>query len=70
VDYGGYETDAHLLVVRTAGKSSTVSAVNVLRLVAQGRELMRALPNIHSLQLDGTGERVGYSKWRVWEGGE
>jgi hypothetical protein len=70
VDYGKYETDAHLLVVRKEGASSAVSAVNVLRVKTQGRELMHALPNIHSLQLDGTSERVGYSKWRLWEGKE
>ena len=29
---------------------------------------MTALPNTHGLQLDGSKPRVGYSKWRVWEG--
>jgi hypothetical protein len=31
--------------------------------------MMTALPNTHGLQLDGRKPRVGFSKWRLWEGG-
>ena len=33
-----------------------------------GMPLMEALANTHTLQLDGSVERVGYVKWRCWEG--
>jgi hypothetical protein len=33
----------------------------------RNKPLMEALANTHTLQLDGSAERVGYVKWRYWE---
>lgn len=66
--YGGAETDAHFFTLREANGDVRVSAVNVLKFIYGGSTLMTALPNTHGLQLDGSKPRVGYSKWRVWEG--
>lgn len=66
--YGGVETDAHFFTVREANGEVMVSAVNVLKFVYAGATMMTALPNTHGLQLDGSKPRVGFSKWRVWEG--
>jgi hypothetical protein len=65
--YGVSETDAHFFALREGGGKSSVSAVNVLKFIHRGDTLMTALPNTHGLQLDGSGDRVGYSKWRVFE---
>jgi hypothetical protein len=67
VSYGDIETDAHFLYARTGKDSLRYSAVNVLKVIYQGKELMAALPNTHALQLDGGVDRIGYSKWRKWE---
>ena len=66
--YGGAETDAHFFTLREANGDVWVSAVNVLKFAYAGTTMMTALPNTHGLQLDGSKPRVGYSKWRVWEG--
>ena len=66
--YGGTETDAHFFTLREMDGTTRVSAVNVLKFAYAGTTLMTALPNTHGLQLDGSDPRVGYSKWRVWEG--
>ncbi|MBK7257246.1 MAG: hypothetical protein IPI01_05465 [Ignavibacteriae bacterium] len=66
--YGGAETDAHFFTLREANGDVRVSAVNVLKFAYAGTTMMSALPNTHGLQLDGSKPRVGYSKWRVWEG--
>jgi hypothetical protein len=68
VRYGDFETDAHFFVASTQGDSTACTAVNVLKVFYRGREIMTSLPNTHPLQLDGTSVRVGYSKWRRWEG--
>jgi hypothetical protein len=39
----------------------------VLKVLFRGKPLMEALPNTHGLQLDGTPDRIGYTKWRYWE---
>jgi hypothetical protein len=65
--YGASETDAHFFALREEGGKASVSAVNVLKFVQRGDTLMTALPNTHGLQLDGSPDRVGYSKWRVFE---
>jgi hypothetical protein len=70
VKYGDVETDAHFFVLKESGKTASFSATNVLRFVYRGTTRMAALPNTHSLQLDGSGERVGYSKWRIVESEE
>jgi hypothetical protein len=67
VHYGEYETDAHFFCATERTGTPSWSAVNVLKVKHRGVELMSALPNTHSLQLDGSADRVGMSKWRVWE---
>jgi hypothetical protein len=67
VRYGDIETDAHFLSAITMRDSLRYSAVNVLKVLHQGKELMAALPNTHALQLDIGGDRIGFSKWRKWE---
>ncbi len=66
--YGDFETDAHFLFASVGKDSLSYSVSNVLRLRYQGRTLMEALPYTHSLQPDGSPDRVGISKWRRWEG--
>ena len=66
--YGDFETDAHFLYASTGKDSLRYAVANVLQLRYQGKALLEALPNTHSLQPDGAPDRVGYSKWRAWEG--
>jgi hypothetical protein len=68
VTYGDFETDAHFLYARVGRDSLSYSVANVLKLIYRGNALMEALPNTHGLQPDGGPDRVGYSKWRMWEG--
>jgi hypothetical protein len=68
VRYGNVETDAHFLYGTVRGSHVTYAAANVLRVLYGGVTLMEALPNTHPLQLDGWPDRVGFTKWRVWEG--
>ncbi len=65
--YGASETDAHFFTLREEGGVTSVSAVNVLKFIHGGTTVMTALPNTHGLQLDGSADRVGYSKWRIFE---
>ena len=68
VQYGDWETDAHLFFVTESGGMARYSAANVLKVRHRGVAAMEALPNTHSLQLDGgPDDHVGYSKWRTWE---
>lgn len=70
VRYGDVETDAHFFAVRESGPAPFISAVNLLQFHHRGATVMAALRNTHSLQLDGSGERVGFSKWRIFETAE
>jgi hypothetical protein len=67
VTYGDYETDAHFFCATERAGVRSWSAVNVLNVKHRGVELMSALPNTHSLQPDGSPDRLGMSKWRIWE---
>jgi len=68
VEYGDWETDAHFFFVTESGTTATYSAANVLKVRRKGVTAMEALPNTHSLQLDGgPDDHVGFSKWRTWE---
>jgi hypothetical protein len=67
VTYGDFETDAHFLYATSDKQMVRYSASNVLKVLFRGKVLMEALPNTHGLQLDGSPERVGYTKWRYWE---
>ena len=68
VRYGDIETDAHFFFATLGRDSMWYSASNVLNVQHKGTTLMKALPNTHGLQLDGSVDRVGYTKWRYWEG--
>jgi len=65
--YGDAETDAHFFALREENGKTSVSAVNLVKFVHRGTTIMSALPNTHGLQLDGSGDRVGMSKWRIFE---
>jgi len=67
VTYGDFETDAHYMFASTSSREVRYSASNVLKVLFRGKPLMEALPNTHGLQLDGTPDRIGYTKWRYWE---
>jgi hypothetical protein len=67
VGYGDFETDAHYMFATVNKGSVSYSAANVLKVLYKGKPLMEALADTHGLQLDGTGDRVGYVKWRYWE---
>jgi hypothetical protein len=65
VRYGDFETDAHFFYATESSKELRYSALNLLQMHHAGKPLMQALPNTHSLQLDGgPDDHVGYSKWR------
>jgi hypothetical protein len=68
VRYGDIETDAHYFFATLGKDSLSYSAANVLKFMYRADTLMQALPNTHGLQLDGSADRVGYTKWRSWEG--
>ena len=68
VSFGDFETDAYFFHSITDRGSTRYSAANFLKVLHKGKALVEALPNTHPLQLDGGGDRVGYSKWRRWEG--
>jgi hypothetical protein len=67
VGYGDFETDAHFMFATATKRSITYSAANVLKVLYKGKPLLEALADTHGLQLDGSGDRVGYVKWRYWE---
>jgi hypothetical protein len=67
VTYGDVETDAQYLLATIDRDSLHYSASNMLKVLYKGKPLMQALPNTHGLQLDGTTERIGFTKWRYWE---
>lgn len=67
VGYGDIETDASYLFATTSKGSISYSASNILKVLYKNKPLFEALPNTFPLQLDGTVERVGYAKWRMWE---
>ena len=67
VSYGEFETDAQYLFATVDKRNVTYAASNVLKVLFKNKPLMESLANTHSLQLDGTVERVGYVKWRYWE---
>ncbi|HET6566456.1 MAG TPA: hypothetical protein VFG50_00735, partial [Rhodothermales bacterium] len=66
--FGDFETDAHFIYATVTDDSVRYAASNVLKVIYDGRPLMQALPNTHGLQLDGAPDRVGFVKWRAWEG--
>lgn len=65
--YGEFETDAHFFVAGSTDDSVRFSAVNVLKVYHHGEEVMSAQPNTHALQPDGGPDRIGMSKWRIFE---
>jgi hypothetical protein len=65
--FGEFETDAHFFVADESLSVPRFSAVNVMKVVHRGKELMSALPNIHPLQPDGSPDKIAFSKWRVFE---
>jgi hypothetical protein len=67
VTFGDFETDAHFFHAVSDADSLRYSAATFLKVRYRGKTLVEALPNTHPLQLDGGGDRVGYSKWRRWE---
>jgi hypothetical protein len=67
VRYGDFETDAHYMFATVSKGIVTYSAANVLKVLYKGRPLLEASADTHGLQLDGSGDRVGYVKWRYWE---
>ncbi len=68
VAFGDFETDAYFFYGVRDGSSLRYSASNLLKVLWKGKTVVEALPNTHPLQLDGGGDRVGFSKWRRWEG--
>jgi hypothetical protein len=67
VSFGDFETDGHFLCARQDAGTLWYACSNFLKVSHRGKQLIGALPNSHSLQLDGTPPRVGFSKWRLWE---
>ncbi len=67
VAFGDFETDAHYFFATVGREGISYSAANVLKVFYRGTPLMEARANLHSLQLDGAPDRIGFSKWRYWE---
>jgi hypothetical protein len=68
--FGDLETDAHFIYATVEDGEIRYAASQVLKVIYGDQVLMEALPNTHGLQLDGAPDRVGYVKWRSWEGAE
>ncbi len=68
VKYGDFETDASVLFATHAGSHLQYSAATMVKILYKGKPIFEALPNTFGLQLDGAPDRVGYTKWRFWEG--
>jgi hypothetical protein len=68
--FGDLETDAHFVYATIADGEIRYAASQVLKVIYDGQVLLEAPPNTHGLQLDGAEDRVGYVKWRAWEGTE
>jgi len=68
VSFRDFTTDGYFLFAQRSGKTVRYSCANFLRLEYAGQTVVSARPNTHGLQLDGAPDRVGFSKWRSWEG--
>ncbi len=67
VGCGPFETDAGFLFATVTKDSVSYSASNMLKVLYNNKPLFESLANTHPLQMDGTSERVGFVKWRMWE---
>lgn len=57
-----------LLVAAPAAFGQKAAYLEEIKAAAErGWAQMEALPNTFGLQLDGSPDRVGYAKWRLWE---
>ena len=67
VKYGEFETDASFLFATRNGNQLRYGAATMTKILFGQQTLMEAMPSTFGLQLDGTGSRAGFSKWRFWE---
>jgi len=65
---GELETDASYAFTRENGGTVRYSAATFTKLSYRGQPLIEAEPTTFPLQLDGAPPRVGFPKWRFWEG--
>ena len=68
IAYGPITTDAHFLYAKRRRTSFSYAASEFLNIFFDGSPVQTALPNTHGLQPDGSPPKVGYTKWRAWEG--
>ncbi len=67
VDYGPFQTDAHVFVANQTGNELYWAASNMVRVKYGERILQESLEMSFALQLDGMPPRPGRAKWRYWE---
>ncbi len=67
VKYGEFETDASYLFATRSGSQMRYGAATMTKIMFGQQTLMEAMASTFGLQLDGTGSRAGFSKWRFWE---
>ncbi|MBN1542835.1 hypothetical protein JW992_11870, partial [candidate division KSB1 bacterium] len=67
VDYGPFQTDAHVFVASQKGQELYWAASNMVRVKYGERILQESLEMSFALQMDGTPPRPGRAKWRYWE---
>lgn len=67
IKYGRFETDAHFLFAAINNDKISYSASEFIRVKYEDRVLIESSPLTQGLQLDGSAERVGRIKWRLWE---
>ncbi|NOT61704.1 MAG: hypothetical protein HOP19_15930 [Acidobacteria bacterium] len=67
VKYGEFETDASYLFATRNGNQLRYGAATMTKIMFGQQLLMEARSSTFGLQLDGTGSRAGFSKWRFWE---
>jgi hypothetical protein len=65
---GELETDASYVFARENQGRVQYSAATFTKLLYRGQTLTESLPTTFPLQLDGAPSRVGFPKWRFWEG--
>ncbi len=67
VKYGEFETDTSYLFAARTGNQLRYGAATMTKILFGSQAIMEAMPSTFGLQLDGTGSRAGFSKWRFWE---
>jgi len=67
IKYGDVETDAYFVYLRERKDKISYAVSNFIKLIFRNQTILEAKPTTFTLQLDGSGDRIGYTKLRFWE---